>query len=212
MIHAYDDIYLAAARITLGTMLDFAIREMWQDPDVFWRHFLNSGVADRFGKGDFQVIAGRSGVELAYDVMAITESSVPTIVYRPVTSRSPEYWAGWALAYYQWRSALSFKQINDRISISTIIALYHPYHEMDISQFCDRMNQLYSMDGTSQLQQRRRRAALSQSKLAELSQIPLRTLQKYESKERDLSQASFETVYRLSQVLRCEPLDLIERT
>lgn len=58
-------------------------------------------------------------------------------------NRSPEYWDGWALSYYQWRTGLSYKQIISYISIGEIVDMYHPYHEMDIRQFCDRINELY---------------------------------------------------------------------
>lgn len=212
MIRAYDETYLAAARTTLGAMLDFAVYELHFELDAFWNQFLGSGLADRFGQGDFRVIAGRSGVELVYDVLERTgNTSVQPISYRPVVGRSPEYWAGWALAYFQWQSALSFRKITEQVPISDVVLLYDPFHEMDISQFCDRMNQLCGMEGVSQLQRRRRKAELTQNELAVLSQVPLRTIQKYERKEKNLSQASFETVFRLSQVLQCDPLDLIER-
>lgn len=212
MIRAYDEVYLDSAQVTLGTMLDFAVHELGQELEGFWEQFLDSGLADRFGKGDYQLITGRSGVELAYDVLERTEGTpVQPVPYRAVASRSPEYWAGWALAYYQWRSVLSFRQITGQVPIRTVVQLYHPYHEMDILQFCDRMDQLRGADGSSRLKRRRCMVSLSQSELSELAQVPLRTLQKYEQKSLALSQASFETVFRLAQVLQCAPLDLIER-
>jgi hypothetical protein len=61
---------------------------------------------------------------------------------RFVMNRSAEYWTGWALAYYQWRSGLSFKNINEKVSIQDIFCMFHPYHEMDILQFCDKMDEL----------------------------------------------------------------------
>ena len=56
--------------------------------------------------------------------------------------RSPEYWAGWSLAYYQWASNKTFSEINKSADINKIINLYNPYHEMDIRQFCDKMDSL----------------------------------------------------------------------
>ena len=56
--------------------------------------------------------------------------------------RSPEYWAGWALAYYQWLSGLSFMALNEAVSIVTILEMYPKYHEMDISKFCDRLDEI----------------------------------------------------------------------
>lgn len=213
MIRSYDEAYLEVARISLGTMLDFAVNQMGQDLERFWQAFLDSGLSDRFGRGDYQIIAGRSGVELAYNVRELSgEDPSQLISYEPSLDRSPEYWLGWALAYYQWVTVMSFREITDTVSIGRILDLYNPYHEMDILQFCDRMDQLCGREEVSRLQLRRNMADLSQSELSALARVPLRTLQKYERKERDLSMASFETVYRLAQVLCCDPLDLVERT
>lgn len=60
-------------------------------------------------------------------------------------NRSKEYWTGWALAYYQWITSLSFAEIIKYIPINDIVELYIPYHEMDIRQFIDKMNELYKL-------------------------------------------------------------------
>lgn len=44
-------------------------------------------------------------------------------------------------AYYQWRRALSFSDIEARVPIEDVLALYEPYHEMDEQQFLDRMDE-----------------------------------------------------------------------
>ena len=66
--------------------------------------------------------------------------------YNPVFIRRPEYWTGWALAYFQWYSNLSFSAIDDKISIDKICSMYNPYHEMDISQFCDYMIKYFDLE------------------------------------------------------------------
>ena len=43
----------------------------------------------------------------------------------------------------QWYSNLSFRDIDNVVSISEILTMYSPYHEMDISQFCDKMLEIY---------------------------------------------------------------------
>ena len=65
MIHAYDKVYLDKARTVLGRMLDFAAYDLNYDIADFFQKFICSGVAARFEIGDFTVITGRSGVELA---------------------------------------------------------------------------------------------------------------------------------------------------
>ena len=56
--------------------------------------------------------------------------------------KTPEFWAGWALAYYQWHSGRSFMDILSAVPFSEIIRMYPVYHEMDIRQFIDRMDDL----------------------------------------------------------------------
>lgn len=58
--------------------------------------------------------------------------------------RSPVYWAGWALAEYQWSTGKRFKDIFSRISLSEIISMYSVYHEMDIEHFIEDMNIKYN--------------------------------------------------------------------
>ena len=55
----------------------------------------------------------------------------------------PRVLDGVALAYYQWESGLRFAEIEAAVSITEVCHLYTPYHEMDIRQFVDRMNELY---------------------------------------------------------------------
>ena len=74
MIHAYDKVYLEKARTTLGRMLDFAVCELHCDLTAFFDMFISSGIAALFEDGDFTVIAGKSGVELAY--LVCEESSL----------------------------------------------------------------------------------------------------------------------------------------
>ena len=69
MIRAYDKVYLDKARTVLGRMLDFAVYDLKYDITEFFDLFIKSGVAKRFETGDFTVIVGMSGVELAYEVL-----------------------------------------------------------------------------------------------------------------------------------------------
>ena len=212
MIHAYDKVYLEKARATLGRMLDFAVCELHCDLTAFFDMFISSGIAARFEDGDFTVIAGRSGVELCY--LVCEESGLDIQRTKPVfaASRSPEYWTGWALAYYQWETGLSFKEITACIPISDILDLYYPYHEMDIRQFADKMNELYlAAKPDTNLKILRRQAGLSQRQLAELSGVPLRTIQQYEQRQKNINKAQAEYLMRLSHTLCCWVDDLVEK-
>ena len=135
MIRAYDKVYLDKARTALGRMLDFAVYDLKYDIAEFFDLFIQSGVAKRFETGDFAVIVGMSGVELAYEVLE--QSGVESERIKPnyTASRSKEFWTGWALAYYQWETSMSFAEIVRYVPIKDISALYKPYHEMDIHKF-----------------------------------------------------------------------------
>lgn len=209
--HAYDKVYLGAARTALARMLDFAVNELGRDLGPFFRLFIASGVAERFGTGDYEVLVGKSGVELAYEVLERSGEEPERVKPRFAYGRSEEYWCGWALAYYQWETALSFAQIEARVPVESVCALYAPYHEMDIRQFVDKMDELYLAAGTdTNLKRYRMRAGLSQRELAEISGVPLRTIQQYEQRQKSINKASFEYVLALAQALACRPEDLFE--
>lgn len=212
MICAYDKVYLDKARAALGRMLDFAIYDLKCDIAEFFELFINSGVAERFGSGDFTLLAGMSGVELAYEVFEKLNINCERIKPSYTTCRSEEFWTGWALAYYQWETAMSFEEIVRYVPIRDIVALYSPYHEMDIRQFVDKMNELYkAAKPETNLKLLRQNAGLSQRELAELSGVPVRTIQQYEQRQKNINKAQAEYLVMLSQVLCCKVIDLIEK-
>ena len=59
-----------------------------------------------------------------------------------VVGRSREFWAGWALAQYQWRTGLAFAEIEAFAPLHTILLMYSPYHEMDVTQFFEALDGL----------------------------------------------------------------------
>ena len=206
MIHAYDKNYLSKAQSSLASMIDFAVYDLKIPLGKFYQSFLASPVSERFESGESSIIAGLSGVELALEVMGDENLAKK---YRPAANRSPEYWTGWALAYFQWQTNLAFKQINSLIPITEIRAMYNPYHEMDISQFCDKMTELYkSRKSETNLKKYRLAAGLSQSELAEVSGVPVRTIQQYEQRVKNINAAKAESVIALSKALEC-PIEML---
>lgn len=211
MMHAYDKVYLEKARTALGRMLDFAVYDLEYDLTEFFDAFLDSGVAKDFGTGDFTLLVGMSGVELAYEVLDRLGRQVARTEAHYAADRSEEYWTGWALAYYQWGTALSFAEIVRCVPITDIRAMYSPYHEMDIRQFVDKMNERYrAAKPETNLKLHRQRAGLSQRDLSEVSGVPLRTLQQYEQRQKNINKAQAEYLVRLTGVLRCDLGELME--
>ncbi|MBO4688217.1 MAG: helix-turn-helix domain-containing protein [Clostridiales bacterium] len=212
MIHAYDKLYLEKARTALARMLDFAVYDLHMELTEFFNLFIHFGVADLFGCGDPDTLVGKSGIELAYEVLDRSGLSYHRVTPNFTLDRSEEYWTGWALAYYQWETALSFAEIIEYVPIEKIRALYSPYHEMDISQFVDHMNErIRGAKYLTNLKLLRTRAGLSQSQLASSSGVPLRTIQQYEQRQKNINKAQAEYLFMLSRSLSCEPEDLLEK-
>ena len=111
MTHAYSESYLSNAKDRLSTFFDYAINDCGMKPDWVAALFVNTGYAEQFERGNPAYLAGMSGVELARAVIlkAYGKKELP----KPTHSEdcSPEYWAGWALAEYQWFTGRRFKDI-----------------------------------------------------------------------------------------------------
>lgn len=212
MIYAYDKIYLDKARTALGRMLDFAVYDLHYDIEEFFQLFITSGIASRFASGEVSLLVGMSGVELAYEVLEQSNISFERIKPNYTINRSPEFWTGWALAYYQWETSLDFAEIVRYVPIKDILALYSPYHEMDIRHFTDKMTELYrEAKPETNLKLLRQRSKLSQRELAELSNIPIRTLQQYEQRQKNINKAQAEYLVILAKILYCDVIDLMEK-
>ena len=125
--------------------------------------------------------------------------------------KSPEYWAGWALACYQWSTALSFMDILRAASLDDIIHMYPLYHEMDLSHFVEQMDRLIKEAyPQTRLRERRSNCGLSQSELASEADVPLRQIQLFEQGQRDINKTSAITLLKLSKALHCRMEDLLE--
>lgn len=211
MIHAYNESYLNDAKNNLAEFFDYGILTCHFDPDLFSKLFVQSGYADKFERGNPAIIAGMSGIELARKVIqyAYPNQKFPQKVFSE--ERSNIYWAGWALAEYQWLTCKRFKDIFSRITFSEIVSMYSVYHEMDIGHFIDDMNIKYnSIEQETRLKIIRESRNISQTELAELSGVKLRSIQMYEQKVNDIDKAQARTVYKLSRVLGCTVEDLLE--
>lgn len=116
-MNAYDEKYLDDAMKNLGEAFDYATNCCKIEPDEFARLFIASGVADFYGKGNPKYVAGKSGTELAMDIIVLAgvKNIFPTAQIEYECSK--EYWAGWILAYYQWKSGRTFRDILSDVSI-----------------------------------------------------------------------------------------------
>ena len=211
MTHAYSELYLNDAKSCLADMFDYIINDCNLESDWIASLFVTTGYAQKFETGNPAILSGMSGIELGKAIVkkAYNKKDAPGANFRE--DRSPEYWAGWALAEYQWFSGRRFKDIFERIPLSKVIDMYSVYHEMDISQFIDSMEKFYN--GTileTKLKRIRENRGISQSELAKLSGVKLRSIQMYEQKVNDIDKAQGHTLYKISRVLGCNIEDLLE--
>ncbi len=211
MIHAYDEMYLEKARIALGRMFDFAVYQLGYSIEKFYDLFISSGVARQFENGNVSLLVGKSGIEIGYEVLDKTFGDTQPIEIEFTANRSEEYWTGWVLAYYQWLCGMSFSKINEKISIRDILALYTPYHEMDIRQVVDKLDEMMiKKDEDTNLKKRRKAAGLSQSGLAKEVGVSVRTIQQYEQRQKDINKAGLERMLAFAKRLYCDVEDLME--
>lgn len=211
MTHAYNKSYLSNAKNRLAQFFDYTINDCKFNSDWTAMMFVQSGYAEQFERGNPAVLAGMSGIELAHRVInkIYKGKELPPPSFSD--DKSPEYWAGWALAEYQWYTGKRFKDIFEYAPLSKIVSMYSIYHEMDITQFIDTLNQLYDKkDADTKLKQIRESRGLSQTELAVESGVHLRSIQMYEQKANDIDKAQAKTLYKLSRVLGCEIEDLLE--
>jgi DNA-binding Xre family transcriptional regulator len=214
MTRAYDETYLDDAMNNLGDMFDYAVNDCGYDAEEFFTHFIVSGVAAAFEKGNPKYVAGLSGPELASEVIYKTQKTRPDTEPAENIDKSPEYWAGWILAYYQWHTARRFNHIrNNGLCMKRILSLYPTLHEADITKFAAVADQIIgknSAGGVSNLQRIRKAIGMTQSKLSEESGAALRMIQLYEQRGKDINKAQVGTLAGIARVLGCEVEDLLE--
>ena len=209
---AYSESYLNDARERLSQFFDYLINDCGMKADWVASLFLSSGYAEQFERGNPAILAGMSGIELARVVVNATYKQKRLSEPRYSEGSSPEYWAGWALAEYQWFSRKRFRDIFEHILLSEIIQMYTLYHEMDISQFIEAMDERCAAAlAECRLKKVRESRGLSQAELAKISGVSLRSIQMYEQRVNDIDKAQAQTVYKLSRTLGCTMEDLLER-
>ena len=192
-------------------MFHYAVNDCKLSPDWFASLFLKSGYSEQFSKGNPGVISGQSGIELARKILTKLGCGDDIDVQSYTEERSPEYWAGWALAEYQWYSCRSFAYIFEKIKLSEIIGMYPLFHEMDISHFIDAVEKkCASAEHDTHLKIIREAVGLSQSELAFRSGVNLRSIQMYEQRANSIDKAQSGTLFKLARTLGCSIEDLLE--
>lgn len=212
MIHAYDELYLENSKRKLGIILEEAVLTYHFNLVDFYGLFLSSGIADAFGKGDTRFLSGMSGHEILYNVFE--RMDIPYEIYEQNGSigKSPFYWAGSVTAHYQWQRNMSYRELDSLVPIDEILEMYHPFHEMDISSFIKEIDKkILNRRPDTVLSIKRKALGISQSELSLLSGIPVRTIQQYEQRQKNINMARAEYLVKLAAVFSCSVEELLEK-
>lgn len=211
MTSAYDEIYLENARKNLGHMMDYAVNSCGLKAGDFFDMFLVCGIADEFSRGNPTYVVGMSGCELVKLIVSRAGKKMNWPKEEMYLDRSPEYWSGWALAYYQWLRTKSFKRIVKAVPMEEIIGMYGTLHEADISKFVTIIDEkLKAFYVETNLKRIRQYAGYSQSQLAKEADVGLRQIQLLEQRQRDINKAQAASVLRLARALGCDMEELLE--
>jgi DNA-binding XRE family transcriptional regulator len=162
--------------------------------------------------GESSVIAGKSGIEIASDIVLETTGKSLDIEPEENVTRSREYWIGWAVAYYQWYSARKYSEIFRALTFGELQRMYYTLHEAGISKFADIADErIREHFKDTNLKRIRTAYGCTQAAPAEQSGATLRSIQMYEQRRKDINKASAETLYRIAKTLGCTIEDLIEK-
>ena len=212
MTRAYQEIYLSNAQAAMGDVFDYAINTCHIPGDDFVKLFVASSISQRMGNGEPSLLAGKSGIEIAIDVIAETTGKQLEAMPVERMNRSVEYWIGWAVAYYQWYSSRKYSDIFEVLSYDDLRKMYYTLHEADITKFVDVAEErIRDRFKDTNLKRIRTAYGCTQAELAKLSGVTLRSIQMYEQRRKDINKASAETLYSIAKVLGCTIEDLIEK-
>ena len=90
-IHAYQETYLSKAQATLGDAFDYAINTCGIPGEDFIKLFTASSVSKRIANGEPAFLAGKSGIDIASDVILETTGKQLEAEPQAHFGRSPEY-------------------------------------------------------------------------------------------------------------------------
>lgn len=208
---SYPELYLEDSMRCLGELTAFSAAAAPDlTEDTVLKMFIVSGYASRFENGDPFIVSGMSGAELLSVIME--ECGMPSgadintdLLSDPELSAGYEtsYECGRLLALYQWYSRMSFADIISAMSFARLVSIYEDIRELSLDNACAVIDKRIRerASASTRLQACRKRLGLSQKELAAYSGVNLRTLQQYETGDKDINRAAADKVCALSRVL-----------
>ncbi len=211
MTRAYPEIYLNNAMASMGEAFDYIVNDCGIAGSDFVKMLLGSSVCRKLENGEPAYLSGKSGIELAREIVERVTGQAPKMEPQVHYARSPEYWCGWSVAYYQWFSSRKYNEIFAAVSFDDLLLMYSTLHEADLTKFAEIVDgKVREMFPETNLKRIRTIYGCSQRELADLSGVGLRAIQLYEQRQKDINKASVISVRNLAKVLGCSVEDLME--
>ena len=200
MIEAYNPCYLPQAMRNLGLCFDAGMLRM--KPEDFLRRFLESDLAKAWEQGDPAYLAGRTGDEL-YTALS-GETVDPDIHDVDLTA---EYWCGQMLCYVQWALGLPFARLMEAVPLSELRKLAKDRRNTAPEEIAALYHsRLFPQPALKRLRLSR---SLSQSQLALVSGVKIRSIRAYEQGDLDICRAQYDTLRALAGALSCTVEELL---
>lgn len=203
-----NDYTYSTLRENIAVCFDYALRCLKIDKEKFTDYFIGSKAVKEIYNQNPKYIFGLSGVELALSILDEKNVKYEYVEYYSY-DRSKYYWVGDYLSYYVYKNDYKYSDIFSYTSLVQILRMYEKYHEMDVTKFVDRMEEIRK-NMPSKLSLIRKNIGLSQSELSKLSGVSLKSIQAYEQKKKDINKAEVKTVDKLANSLNVEIKDLID--
>ena len=222
---AYNINYLSNVAGNLGAMLDCGVNTLEFGMRDFYNMFLSSDMSMRLNRGDCYTICTLGGVELAEYVVCHAMNNSNFIHVRKASDpaynqqlsdaiinvNSAEYWTGTVIAAYAREKNISYDELDRCIPIEDIYELYSDFRDADELMIGIRLDEMMSAASkVAKVKVRRELMGISQEELARRSEVPIRTLQQYEQKRKNINNAKAISLVNLAGALHCEVRDLME--
>ncbi len=210
-IRAYPEIYLSHAMASMGEAFDYIVNDCDMVGGDFVKMLLGSPICRKLENGEPAYLSGKSGIELAREIVESVTGKVLTVEPQVHYARSPEYWSGWSVAYFQWFSSRKYSEIFAAVPFEEMLLMYPTLHEADLTKFAEVVDEkIRAKFPETKLKRQRAIYGYSQRELANLSGVSLRAIQMYEQRQKDINKASAISVRNLAKVLGCNIEDLME--
>lgn len=179
--------------------------------DEIFHMFLASHAVGQMERGNPRYVSGMTGAEIVKEVVAEIKGIELTDTEEYFLDKSPEYWCGWILAYYQWRRCMSFRKIYQIITIEDLLCMYPTHHEADVEYFVSSMREIYKRKHKeTYLKRRMVNLGVDASEVSRNTGIPVDMISALETNFSRIQKIETEQLFVLSKFFGCGMEDLME--